>query len=121
MKSLFPEIEKEILEDRKAARREQVQRARERLKGRDLIWLINRLIENGPASEHWLMFQAMEEEFHSKDASKRGMEVLIDLHSLWLTGKLWRLSLGKHPQSGEESYRYGIKRVHQKTTPPKDL
>jgi len=47
MKSLFPEMDKEISDDRKAAKREQVQRARDYLKGRDLNWLVNYLLEHG--------------------------------------------------------------------------
>lgn len=48
MKSLFPEIEKEIQSDRTAAKREQIQRARDWLKDRDFRWLINLLLDKGP-------------------------------------------------------------------------
>jgi hypothetical protein len=112
MKSLFPDMDKEIADDRKAAKREQVQRARDHLKGRDLNWLVNYLLEKGPQTEHWMMWEAMEEEYQLKDASKRGMDVLLDLYALWLVRKLWRVKVGIHPGSGEESYKYGVRGVH---------
>lgn len=112
MKSLFPEMDKEISDDRKAEKREQVQRARDYLKGRDLNWLVNYLLEHGPRTEHVAMIEAMDEEYHLKDASKQGMNVLCDLYALWLVRKLWRRPMGKHPGSGEESYLYGVRGVH---------
>lgn len=112
MKSLFPEMDKEILDDRKAARREQAQRARDWLKGRDLSWLINYLLEKGPSTEHVLMIEAMDEEYHFKNASKRGCDVLATVYALWLVKKLWRRWLGVHPGSGEKYYLYGVRGVH---------
>lgn len=105
-------MEKEIRDDRKAARREEVQRHREWLKGRDLSWLVNYLIEHGPVTEHVAMSAVMEEEYHLKDASKRGMDVLCGLYSLWMVRKLWRRPKGIHPGSGEETYEYGVRGVH---------
>lgn len=110
--SLFPEMDREIQNDRLAAKREEVQRARDYLKGRDLTWLINHLLENGPKTEHALMLEVMDEEFHFKDASRQGMNVLCDVWALWLVKKLWRRSQGIHPGSGEESYLYGVRNVH---------
>lgn len=112
MKSLFPEMEREISDDRKAARREQVQQARHFLKGRDLNWLINHLLEKGPMTEHVMMIAAMAEEYHGKDACRRGFDVFRDLYALWLVKKLWRQKRGFHPGSGEESYLYGVRGVH---------
>lgn len=116
MKTLFPEMEKEIREDRKAARREQAQRAREYLAKRDLSWLINRLLEKGPQTEFRLMHEASEDEYHSKDAMARGAAVLQDLYALWLVNKLWRREQGIHPGSGEKYHLYGVRGVHSPNT-----
>ncbi len=112
--TLFPEWEQEIRDDRKADRRERVQHARHYLKARDLRWLINRLIDKGPATEHTLLLEAMEEEYHIEPASRNAMNVLYDLHALWTVGKLWRRSIGIHPGSGEESFIWGVKGVHER-------
>ena len=105
-------MENEIRDDRKAAKREQVQQARHYLRGRDLSWLVNRLIEKGPMTEHMLMWEAMEEEHQLKDAPKRGMDAFHCLHALWLVKKLWRRKVGIHTGSGEVSYEYGLRGVH---------
>lgn len=110
MKTLFPEMDRDIRDERKAARREQVQHARHFLKGRDFSWLINRLLEKGPKTEHCLALEAME--YHGKDACQRGLDVLLDVYALWRVGKLWRRKLGVHPGSGEEHYLYGVRGVH---------
>lgn len=112
MKSLFPDMDKEIADDRKASKREKVQRARDYLKDRDLKWLINYLLEHGPQTEHVAMLEAMDEEYHFKDATKQGFNVLCDLYALWFVRKLWRKPMGRHLGSGEESYLYGIRGVH---------
>jgi len=105
-------MDKERSDDRKAAKREQVQRAREYLRKRDLAWLINRLLEKGPATQHLLMMESMVEEYHSKDALRRGLDVLRDVYALHLVRKLWRRKMGIHPGSGEQSYLYGVRGVH---------
>lgn len=112
MSSLFPDMDAEILSDRKAERREARQRAREYLAKRDIVWLINQLLDHGPASEHMLMLAAIEDQsnFHLKIV--RGMDVLVDLIALWTVGKLWRKPMGIHPGSGDQSYLYGIRGVH---------
>jgi hypothetical protein len=107
--SLFPEMDQEIRDDRRAARREEVQRARDFLRNRDLRPVVNYLLEHGPSTEHTIMIS---EEFGCDLESCAS--ILSTLHSLWLVGKLWRESVGIHPGSGQMSYRYGIKRVHQK-------
>ena len=112
--TLFPELEQEIRDDRKAARREQVQHVRQYLKCRDFSWLVNRLLNKGPTTEHVLLMEAMEEEYHIDRASRSAMNVLYDLHALWLVGKLWRRSLGIHPGSGEETFIWGVKGVHER-------
>lgn len=112
MKSLFPEMEKEIRDDRKAARREEVQRHREWLRGRDLSWLVNYLLEHGPQTEHSMMWEAMEDEYDFKVAGKRAADVMCALYSLWMVRKLWRRPKGVHPGSGEETYEYGVRGVH---------
>lgn len=99
-KPLFPSMEKEILDDRKAARREEVQRARDYLRNRDLTWLIDFLLENGPQTEHQVLIAGST------------ADSLFDLIALWMVKKLWRRSVGIHPGSGEESFLYGIRKVH---------
>lgn len=111
-------MEKEIRDDRKASRREAVQMARNYLKSRDLSWLVNRLLDKGPATEHLLMTEAWGEEYGSEDACKRGLNVLIDLYALWQVKKLWRQPHGIHPGSGEQQYVYGIRGVHERVTAP---
>lgn len=113
MKSLFPEMEKELREDRKAERREKVQLARTRLKSRDFVWLINHLLERGPDSEHNLMLDAPDRVNDMNSALSVSLEVLLNLYDLWIVGKLWRKPLGIHPGSGEQSYLYGIRGVHK--------
>lgn len=113
MKSLFPDMDREIREGRKAARREMVQRAREYLKKRDLSWLVNRLLEKGPMTEHVLAIEAMDEEYHLESRCKRAADVLCDLHALWLVKKLWRRDLGIHPGSGHATYLWGVRGVHK--------
>lgn len=112
MKSLFPEMEKEIREDRLAERREKVQRARDYLRNRDVSWLINRLLEKGPANEHVLMQEIYDEEYDIEKAWPRVSDLLRDLLALWIVKKLWRKEIGIHPGSGEMSYQWGIRRVH---------
>lgn len=115
MKTLFPEIEKEISDDRKAMRRERAQRGRDYLRNRDISWTINQLLEHGPCTEVALMFEVMDEE----GSLVKGMAVLVDLYWLWVVGKLWRTSVGIHSGSGEMSFIYGIRKVHprNKKTP----
>lgn len=116
VKTLFPDMDREIDSDRKAARRETVQRARDYLRGRNLSWLVNQLIERGPATEHMLMVWGMDEEYAFESASKRAFEVIHDLYALWTVRKLWRRKAGIHPGSGEECYLYGIRGVHPTET-----
>lgn len=114
---LFPEIEKEIREDRSAAAREASQlvrsekrRAVEYLRKRDLQWLIDKLVDQGPSTEVRLI----------RDLIDRPLEdvcaLLVDLWALWRIGKLWRRSQGIHPEAGEESFLYGIRGVHSTPT-----
>lgn len=111
-KPLFPEMEREIRDDRKAERREAVQHARNWLKKKDASWLINHLLEHGPRTELSIMFDVMEEEYQAEEAAKKSMEALLLLHGLCITRKLWRRSQGIHDGSGEESFLYGIRGVH---------
>lgn len=113
MESLFPEMELEIRSDRKAARRERAQHERQYLRARDLNWLINRLLDRGPATEHVLLLEVMEEEYEIEDGSNRSLDLLRDLFALSRVGKLWAKPVGIHPGSGEKSYLFGIKGVHK--------
>lgn len=105
-------MEQEILDDRESARQEQVQRARDYLKARNLSWLINYLLEHGPQTEHALMLEGMDQEYHLGDAVERACGILCELNSLWLVRKVWKLKLGVHPGSGEDYHLYGLKGVH---------
>lgn len=111
---LFPAIAAEKREDRCAAAREAAQRVRsekrkavEYLRKRDLAWLIDTLVDHGPATEIKLMFAATDD----RSLEEAGL-VLMDLWSLWRVGKLWRKSRGIHPGSGEETFLYGLRNVH---------
>lgn len=111
MKSLFPEMENEIRDDRKAARREQEQRARRYLQDRDTTWVLTRLIDDGPQTDMKLMMERLE---HGDSASDAAV-VLSDLWALWLIRKLWRSCVEKHHiGSGESVHLYGIRKVHPK-------
>lgn len=110
--SLFPEIDREIRDDRVAAHRERVQQARAWLRGKNLSWLINHLLEHGPQTEHALMSVLIDEAPSLGDLATQGMATLNAVYALWLTKKLWRQEVGIHPGSGEMSYIYGIRRVH---------
>jgi hypothetical protein len=114
-------MEEEIREDRIAANREMKQRHRDWLAKRDLTWLIDHLVDNGPQSEvalsHWLMDQNLEME----DFSRRIADVHMGLESLWRIGKVWRKKNGIHPGTGYPSYVYGIKRVHSSNIESTDL
>jgi len=109
MKTLFPEMDAEIREDRKAARREGQQRARDYLRGKDTSWLVNQLLDRGPQREHQLLFRYIEE---FGDELSKLSEVEGSLVSLWLVRKLWRTAPKFVPEVGEVSYLYGIRKVH---------
>lgn len=112
MKSLFPEMEREISEDRKAERRERRQRALEYLRKRDLSWIINSLLDGGPKTEVALIMSVMDEDYHHGEFVNRVAEILLDLAALNAVGKLWKKDMGIHHGSGERSYLYGIRKVH---------
>lgn len=114
--SLFPEMEAEIREDRKGARREATQRAREALQGEDLSWLINHLMEHGPSNEHEILMRLSDEiDLHKvEEYGKHVGAVLTQLVCLHKTGKLWRKYLGIHQGSGCKCYQWGIRKVHKR-------
>jgi hypothetical protein len=112
-KWLFPEIETEERENRSALARQAAQRVRhekrkavEYLRGRDLTWLIDKLVDDGPSTEVRLMNAIIDRPL--EDVGR----LLVDLWSLWRVGKLWRVSQGIHPGVGEEYHIYGIRGVH---------
>jgi hypothetical protein len=109
MKTFFPEMDAEIREDRKAARREAVQRSRDYLRGKDTSWLVNQLLDKGPQREHQLLFQFIDE---FGDELSKLSEVEGSLVALWRIGKLWRANPVFVPNVGEKSYLYGIRKVH---------
>ncbi len=125
---LIPEVGREVHEERCAAMREAAQRvrqevrkAREHLKARDLRWIIDKLVDEGPQTECAIMFEQMTggsiATLHY--SAERAAEAFFDLWALWRVGKLWRVSQGIHPGSGEESFLYGIAGVHEKPKPRK--
>lgn len=112
---LFPSIAAEKREERSAAAREAVQVVREEkrkavawLRKRNLTWLIDKLVDGGPATEISLMFAAANE----MSSMEEGAPVLMDVWALWRIGKLWRKSKGRHFGSGEETFLYGLRKVH---------
>ncbi len=105
MKTLFPEMDKELSDDRMADRREKIQRARDHLRDRDFTWLINYLLEHGPQNECNLLLEYEDED---------DINVLRDLNALWRVGKLWRINTGFHVGAGCDSFKFGIKGVHKK-------
>ena len=118
MKSLFPDMEKEIQQDRIAARREVRQHALAYLGKHEKAqsWIVNYLLENGPVTEHTMSLAALETEYFFEDGMDRLGEILGALVALHQIGKLWRVSLGIHPGSGVECFRWGIRRVHSPNT-----
>lgn len=104
--TLFPDMEREIREERTASSRERVQHARNYLRDRDISWLINRLLDGGPKTECELLLDSIE------SGNEAGL--LFDLIALWRTRKLWRKSMGIHPGAGVESFLFGIRNVHQR-------
>lgn len=110
---LFPEIEQEIRDNRSATARQAAQRVRhqkrkalEYLRTRDLQWLMDKLVDDGPSTDCGLMCALIDRSL--EDIAT----VLADLWSLWRVGKLWRVSQGIHLGSGEEFFLYGIRGVH---------
>jgi hypothetical protein len=110
---LFPEIEQEIRDDRSAVARQAAQRVRnekrkavEYLRKRDLQWLIDKLVDDGPSTDCRLMMALINRPLEDIGT------VWVDLWSLWRVGKLWRVSQGIHPGAGEEFFLYGIRGVH---------
>lgn len=115
MKSLFPEMEAEIRQDRRAERRERQQRARDYLRGRDLSWVINHLLEHGPKTECQLLLATHDIHFdHDDQRWAMTGEMLGCLIALARVGKLWKASQGIHPGAGVESFLFGIRGVHQR-------
>lgn len=114
MTTLFPEMDQEIRDDRKASRREKTQHARAYLKDRDVSWLVNRLLDGGPATEHTLGMEFLEREYSDGSTIGDALGLLRDILALWRVGKLWRKSLGIHCGSGMEEFVYGIRKVHSK-------
>ena len=112
MKSLFPEMEAEIREDRKASKREERQRARDYLRRQDTSWLVNRLLDKGPESECNLLMEVMQLDVGEQERDVLSSRLCGQLHSLWVIGKFWRKSLGIHPGAGVQSFRFGIRGVH---------
>lgn len=111
---LFPEIEKEVRSERSAAAREAAQRIRdekrqavEHLRGRDLQWLLDYLVDNGPKTEIDVLNKCVEESLHEVFGK------VVDMWALWRIGKLWRLPQGVDLNLGGRYYLYGIRGVHE--------
>lgn len=114
---LIPEIEQEIRDDRSAIARQAAQRVRKEkrmavanLRKVPFTKLVDRLLEKGPATEARLLFELFDESTETE--ARKAYEMLVALWSLWRIGKLWRKSMGIHEGSGEQSFLYGIRKVH---------
>jgi len=110
MKTLFPEMDQEIRDARKAELREAVQRARDWIRNRDTSWLINLLLEHGPQTEMQVLFKHNEDFPYAEPRETGG--VLADLMALWRLKKLWKEKAGFHWGAGVTSYKFGIAKVH---------
>lgn len=112
--SLFPEMDREVAEDRLATKRERVQHARARLKNYEKVaaWVMAELLRDGPQVEINLGQKVLELRDSKEPALFREfLDVLTVIVDLWLVGKLWRKEFKNHP-SGERCYIYGIRGRH---------
>lgn len=108
-------MEAELASDRKAARRELVQRAREYLNNHRgcEAFILKYLNEHGPDSDANMML-AMAELCKVQTFSDQCMKIFSTTWALWLTGILWRKEFPNHP-SGEKCFIYGIRGLHPKS------
>jgi hypothetical protein len=118
MKTLFPEMDHEIRNDRLAERREARQLARKTLaenKG-TAEWVLRILRIKGPMSGCGLMLE-LEEIVHGSPQAdvKLLLMPMVVCHALWLNRELWRQEIKNHP-SGHVDYVFGIKGLHEKTS-----
>jgi hypothetical protein len=111
MRSLFPEMEREIASDRLAERREMTQRAREYLRDKHGFeeFITKRLQESGPEVDANLgLFMA---ELCEVGHGHATLTVILVADAMWRVGKLWRKEIKTHP-SGVTCYLYGIRGLH---------
>jgi len=114
MKSLFPEMEREIASDRLAEQREQRQRAKEWLAANPGLvkWILDRLEESGPTLDANLFLELSSLRDVREPIIKEALDIFAAMWALWLNGVLWRNEFKNHP-SGEACYTYGIKGFHK--------
>lgn len=117
MKSLFPKMEQELASDRLAARREEVQRAREYLRANSgfEIFILDHLAKQGPSVDV-TMALTMSALCELKATRNFGqcLNVLPVAMALWRIGKLWRKEFPNHP-CGEQCFIYGLRGQHPKS------
>jgi len=110
MKSLFPEMEREIAQDRLAERREAKQRACEFLRRNPGFekFVMSHLEKHGPDLDINMWIALSDNcDVPMPEAAK----IVIAVWALWKTGKLWTRKFPNHP-CGATCYLYGIRGVH---------
>jgi hypothetical protein len=115
VKTFFPEMDKEIADDRLAERREARQLARKTLADNQGMrkWILGRLKENGPSTDLDLSFQLSEILNGSKAVTiALSMMPSVVAFAMWTDGELWRRDFVGHP-SGQKCFTYGIRGKHE--------
>lgn len=112
-KTLFPEMDTEIARDRLAERREQTQRAREFLRGKEKIqeFILSRLRKGGPAYDVQIADEVRD--LGPTVRFKDWADTVFSLSAMWKLGRLWRVEVPDHP-CGELVCLYGIRGEHQR-------
>lgn len=111
MKTLFPEMDREIALDRLAERRELRQRAHDYLRDKQGFqdFILKHLTEHGPSVDANVML-AMSELVEVGNLNET-LKVMLVTYAMWRTGKLWRKEFPNHP-CNERCFTYGIKGIH---------
>lgn len=113
MKSLFPDMEAELAQDRVAERREAKQLARQYIALHSGFekFIMNHLKEHGPSVDANMMLAMFE--LTEVGKAEYMMRVMTTAMAMWRVGILWRREFPNHP-SNERCYTYGIKGTHQR-------
>lgn len=114
MKTLFPEMDKAITEDRLAQRREEKQRARDYLRDKAGYesWLIIKLTKDGPTVDANMMLEISElaDISDGTEIMKSAMTMITVAHAMWLLGKLSKEPAHNHP-AGPGCFLYGLRKA----------
>lgn len=115
MKTLFPEMDKEIAEGRLADRRQCRQGARawiSRHKGYEKF-IIKKLTDDGPTADFTMMRIISELTSTGDWRDNRGLDCSLNVHTtcwaMWVLGVLNRKEFPNHP-SGEKCFIYSLRK-----------